>query len=69
MFATTELAARIDEAEARLSAALGGVAVARRPESAFVDPIAGGSEENSGRQGFALLYSRALLVKPPGLTT
>jgi hypothetical protein len=42
VFATTELAARIDAAEARLSAALGGVAVARRPETAFVEPIAGG---------------------------
>jgi ribosomal protein S18 acetylase RimI-like enzyme len=42
LFVSIELAARIERAEARLSAALGGVAVARRPETAFVDPIAGG---------------------------
>ena len=42
MFVPVELAARIDRAEARLSAALGLVAAPRRPETAFVDPIAGG---------------------------
>jgi hypothetical protein len=42
VFASTELASRIDGAEARLSAALGGVAAARHPETAFVDPIEGG---------------------------
>jgi ribosomal protein S18 acetylase RimI-like enzyme len=42
VFVSIELAARIDKAEARLSAALGAVAVARRPETAFVEPIAGG---------------------------
>ncbi len=42
LFASVELAARIDRAEARLTAALGAVAVARRPDTAFVDLIAGG---------------------------
>ena len=42
LFVSIELAARIDKAEARLSAALGEVAVARRPETAFVDSITGG---------------------------
>jgi hypothetical protein len=42
MFVSTELAARIDGAEARLSAALGGIAVARRPGTAFVESIGGG---------------------------
>ena len=42
LFASTELAARIDKAEARLSAALGRIAAARRPETAFVEAVAGG---------------------------
>lgn len=41
-FVSIELAARIDGAEARLSAAFGELAAARRPETAFVAPIAGG---------------------------
>src|SRR5262245_43493671 len=41
-FVPVELAARIERAEARLSAALGEIAAARRPETAFVQPIAGG---------------------------
>jgi GNAT superfamily N-acetyltransferase len=42
LFAPIELAARIDRTEARLSASLGAIAAACRPETAFVEPIAGG---------------------------
>jgi hypothetical protein len=42
VFASTDLAARIDAAEARLSSALGGIAVTHRPGVAFVEAIAGG---------------------------
>ena len=42
VFASTDLADHIDEAEARLAAALGGVAAAWRPGIAFVEPIGGG---------------------------
>jgi hypothetical protein len=42
VFSSVELGARIDAAEARLTAAFGTVAVARRPESAFVEPVGGG---------------------------
>jgi ribosomal protein S18 acetylase RimI-like enzyme len=41
-FVPIELAARIDRAEARLTADMAQGAVARRPETAFVDPIGGG---------------------------
>ena len=42
VFVPIELAARVERAEAHLSAALGEVAAARRPEIAFVEPVAGG---------------------------
>ncbi len=42
VFVSIDLAARIDRAEARLSAALGRIAAARRPETAFVEEVAGG---------------------------
>ena len=42
MFVSIDLAARIEMAEAHLSAALGRIAAARRPDMAFVEPIAGG---------------------------
>ena len=42
LFASADLAARIEKAEARLSAALGTIAAGRRPEASFVEAVAGG---------------------------
>jgi len=42
LFVPVELAARIERAEVRLSAALGEIAAAHRPETAFVQSIGGG---------------------------
>ncbi len=53
LFAGTALAARIERAEARLEAE-----VTTQPGSK--------SQENAQRRGFALLYTRAVLVRAPG---
>jgi hypothetical protein len=63
VFASIDLAARIDRAEARLTESVTRAAIETSPGlRAFVGST---SQENAHRQGFALLYPRAILVKEP----